>query len=331
MNPELAPGRHLAIVGPTASGKSALALALAERRRDAGELVELVTVDSMQVYRGMNIGTASPTPEERRRVPHHLVDLADPDEEFSVAEFRAAADAALADIESRGGRAILVGGTGLYLQAVIDRLELPGRFPTVAAELEEQTDTHALHRRLSELDPRAAARIEVGNRRRILRALEVTIGSGRRFSEFGPGLGAYPPTPFLLCGLRVERELLGERIAARYATQMDAGFLEEVRSLAARPGGVSRTAAQALGYRELLAHVRGEVSLEEALGQAIDRTRQFAVRQIRWFRRDPRIEWFDHDGDPLAVLDALDAHWRRGAEPPVGGAPTSRDATDPER
>jgi tRNA dimethylallyltransferase len=303
-------GRHLALVGPTASGKSALALALAERRRAQGELVELVTVDSMQVYRGMDIGTASPTAEERRRVPHHLVDVADPSDEYSVAEFRDAADRALADIESRGGSAILAGGTGLYLQAVIDRLELPGRFPEVAASLEAEPDTEGLHRRLAQLDPAAASRIERGNRRRIVRALEVTLGSGRRFSEFGPGLDAYPSTPFVLTGLRVDRELLGERIAARYAAQMDAGFLDEVRALAARPVGLSRTAAQALGYRELLGHLRGEVSLDEALGQAIDRTRQFAVRQIRWFRRDPRIEWFDHDGDPLAVLDALDAHWR---------------------
>jgi len=288
-------------------------LALAERRRAQGELVELVTVDSMQVYRGMDIGTASPTAEERQRVPHHLVDLADPADEFSVAEFRTAADAVLADIESRGGSAILVGGTGLYLQSVIDRLELPGRFPDVAARLEAEPDTEGLYRRLVQLDPDAAARIERGNRRRIVRALEVTVGSGRRFSEFGPGLDAYPPTPFLLSGLRVERELLGERIAARYVAQMDAGFLDEVRTLAARPGGLSRTAAQALGYRELLGHLRGEASLDEALALAIDRTRQFAVRQIRWFRRDPRIEWFDHDGDPLAVLDALDAHWRRHA------------------
>ena len=305
---------HLALVGPTASGKSELALALAERRRAQGELVELVTVDSMQVYRGMDIGTASPSAEERRRVPHHLVDIADPGDEYSVAEFRAAADDTLADLVARGGRAILVGGTGLYLQAVIDRLELPGRFPAVAATLDAEPDTEGLYRRLVELDPDAAARIERGNRRRIVRALEVTLGSGRRFSEFGPGLDAYPSTPFVLCGLRVDRELLGERIAARYAAQMDAGFLDEVRALAAGPGGLSRTAAQALGYRELLAHLRGETTLEDALSLAIDRTRQFAVRQIRWFRRDPRIEWFDHDGDPLSVLDALDAHWRHAVD-----------------
>ncbi len=317
MSPELAPGRHLAIVGPTASGKSAVALALAERRRAAGELVELVTVDSMQVYRGMDIGTASPTEDERRRVPHHLVDLADPGDEFSVAEFRAAADAALVDIEARGGRAILVGGTGLYLQAVIDRLELPGRFPEIAAELESQSDTHSLHRRLTRLDPDAAARIEPGNRRRTIRALEVTLGSGRRFSEFGPGLDAYPPTPFVLTGLRVERELLAQRIAQRYREQMAAGFLDEVRTLAARPEGISRTAAQALGYRELLAHLDGGCTEDEAVALAVDRTRQFAVRQIRWFRRDPRIAWFDHDGDPLTTLDALDRHWSGGGRPPA--------------
>lgn len=301
--------RHLALVGPTASGKSELALALAERRLARGELVELVTVDSMQVYRGMDIGTASPTAEERARVRHHLVDVVDPWEEYSVAEFRAAALEALAQIESRGGRAILVGGTGLYLQAIVDGLELPGRFPEVVAELEQEPDTEVLRVRLAELDPVAASRIEPGNRRRTVRALEVTIGAGRRFSEFGPGLDAYPETPFLLAGVRVDRGLLAARVAQRYAVQMDAGFLDEVRALAAAPEGLSRTAGQALGYRELLMHLRGEVSLEEALQLAEDRTRQFAVRQIRWFRRDPRIEWFDHEGDPLVALDALDRYW----------------------
>jgi len=301
--------KHLVLVGPTASGKSQLALALAERRLALGELVELITVDSMQVYRGMNIGTASPTAQEQKRVKHHLIDVVDPSEEYSVAEFTRAANDALDDIQSRSGRAILVGGTALYLQALVDNLELPGRFPEVAAALDAEPDTAALYQKLCDLDSQAAARMEPGNRRRIIRALEVTLGSGRKFSEFGPGLDAYPETPFILAGLRVERPVLAERIADRYEQQMLDGFLEEVRVLAANPQGISRTAAQALGYRELLSHLAGECSKDEAVATAVDRTRQFAVRQIRWFRRDPRIRFFDYSGNPEMVLDQLDAFW----------------------
>jgi tRNA dimethylallyltransferase len=242
-------------------------------------------------------------------VPHHLVDLVEPDHEFSVAEFAAAVAEALDDIERRGGRAILVGGTGLYVQTVVDDLDLPGRYPEVAARLDAEPDTRALHRRLAELDPLAASRMEPDNRRRILRALEVTEGSGRPFSSFGPGLDAHPATPFVLTGLEVPRELLAERIAARVHQQLDDGFLDEVRALQARPGGVGRTAGQALGYGELAEHLQGGCTLEEAVATTVLRTRQFAVRQIRWFRRDPRIAWFEHDGDPLVVLDRLDSHW----------------------
>lgn len=307
------PGRHLVLVGPTASGKSSVALQLALRRRAAGDLVEIVTVDSMQVYRGMDIGTASPSAEDRALVPHHLIDLVDPDQEFSVAEYRDAAEQVLDDIEARGGSAVLVGGTGLYVQAVVDGLELPGRFPDVVAELELVPRTEVLFDRLRGLDPVAADRIEPGNRRRVVRALEVTLGAGRPFSSFGPGLDAYPDTPFVLTGLEIDRALLAQRVRDRYAEQMDAGFLDEVRAVVERPEGVSRTAAQALGYRELAAHLRGERSLEDSLALAIDRTRQFGVRQIRWFRRDPRIEWFGHSGEPSDVVDALDLHWRHRA------------------
>jgi tRNA dimethylallyltransferase len=303
-------GRHLVLVGPTASGKSSLALALARRRLDAGEPVELVSMDSMAVYRGMDIGTTSPSAADRAAVRHHLIDVVDPDEEFSVAAFTRAVVTALDEIESRDARAILVGGTGLYVQAVVDGLEVPGRYPEVADRLAAETDTRVLHERLVRLDPVAASRLEPDNRRRILRALEVTEGSGRPFSSYGPGLDAYPETPFVLGGLRVDRELLTARIRARVDQQLRDGFLDEVRALLRRPAGVSRTAGQALGYGELAAHLRGECTLDEAVATIVLRTRQFAVRQIRWFRRDPRIEWFDHSGDPLDTLDSLDAHWR---------------------
>lgn len=300
-------GRHAVLVGATASGKSALALALARRHPEW----ELVSVDSMQVYRGMDVGTAKPTVAERAEVPHHLLDLLDPWEEGTVAWFQREAATVLADVERRGRRALLVGGTALYVQAVVDGLDIPGRFPDVRAELEADPDTVALHRRLRELDPVAAGRMEPTNRRRVVRALEVTLGSGRPFSSFGPGLGTYPPTPFTLVALHRDQADLAARIEQRYAAQLDAGFLDEVRALRAHPRGLSRTAAQALGYKELLAHLDGTWSLDDAVDLAVRRTRRFARRQRAWFRRDPRIRWLelasDQPADDDAVVQALAA------------------------
>ncbi len=290
------------LVGPTAAGKSAAALDLARRHG-----FELVSVDSMQVYRGMDIGTAKPTPAERAEVPHHLIDLVEPEEEFGVAEFQSVHRAVAADMDARGAAPILVGGTGLYLRAITEDLDIPGRFPAVREELEAEPDTVALHRRLAELDPLAAGRMQPNNRRRVVRALEVTIGSGRPFSSFGPGLTAFPAVPFRFVGLRVPLAELDERISARLQAQVSAGLVDEVRRLAERPGGLSRTASQALGYREVLQHVRGACSLEEAIELAKLRTRQFARRQMRWFRRDPRIVWIDagEGQNPMGELSAL--------------------------
>lgn len=301
---------HLAVVGPTASGKSALALAVAR----AVPGTEIVSVDSMAVYREMDIATAKPDPGDRRSVPHHLLDVADPSEEYGVARFQAEARAVLADIERRGRRAVLVGGTGLYLRALVDDLRLPGRWPAVAAELERRADAPGgladLHRQLARLDPVAAARIEPGNRRRVVRALEVTLGAGHPFSSFGPGLTAYPPTGVTVVGLAPLRPELDRRIGARLDGWMAGGLLDEVRRLAHRPGGLSRTARQAVAYRELLAHVAGELPLDEAVEAARARTRVLARRQLAWFRRDPRVRWLDLDGDPLAAALAC---WRPGA------------------
>ena len=293
--------RPLVIVGPTAAGKSEIAMGVA---RLIGS-VEIVALDSMQVYRGMDIGTATPAAPEQAEVPHHLINVVDPSQEFAVAELQARAATAIDDIRSRGAVPVLVGGTGLYVRAVIDDLRIPGRYPAVRDDLEAEPDTEALHRRLAELDPVAAGRMAPSNRRRIVRALEVTIGSDRPFSSYGPGLAHYPATPFVQVGLRWNRDRLDERIAARYRRQMADGFLDEVRLLAAGP--ISRTAAQALGYKELLAHVRKEMSLDEALDLAIVRTRRFARRQERWFRRDPRIAWLDAPTTAAAVLAAWDA------------------------
>ena len=290
-------GGRLAIVGPTASGKSSLAMAVA---RHAGN-VELISIDSMQVYRGMDIGTAKPAAAERAEVRHHLLDLVDPFDEFTVAEFQRAYRDAVADIDRRSHRAILVGGTGLYHRAVIDDLDLPGEWPDirdrVAAEL-ESIGAPALHARLAQLDPVAASRMEPTNGRRIVRALEVCEGSGRPFSSFGPGLDAYPTTGLAQIGLRWERSVLAERIELRVHQMMSDGLLAEVELLAER--GLSRTAGQALGYKELLAHLDGELSLVAALDQTIVRTRQFAVRQLRWFQRDPRVRWVDVEHEPVS-------------------------------
>ncbi len=282
----------VALVGVTASGKSAAALAFALARADC----ELVSVDSMCVYRGMDIGTSKPDAAARAAVPHHLLDLVDPDEEFTVTQFQQAARQALDDIERRGRRAVLVGGTGLYLRAVVDDLAIPGRYPDVAAALEAELDggrarPEDLHARLAELDPVAAVRMEPTNRRRILRALEVTLGAGQPFSDFGPGLAAYPATGITQVGLAVQPDEVDRRIEARFAAMIEAGLVDEVRALVARPRGISRTARQALGYREILRHVEQGVPLDDCLTEAVQRTRQFARRQASWFGRDPRIVW----------------------------------------
>jgi tRNA dimethylallyltransferase len=320
-------GAVVAIVGTTASGKSALACRVAEAaRRDgaADGVVELVSVDSMAVYRGMDIGTAKPTPAVRARIRYHLLDLVDPSEEFTVRQFQTEAHQAVADIHARGNRVLLVGGTGLYLRSVVDDLTFPGRFPHVVEELNLQVDAagppgsegeatalHLLHGRLGAVDPVAAGRIEVTNRRRLLRALEVTLGSGRPFSSFGPGLESYPPTPIRMVGLRTDPAETDRRIADRVASMMHEGFLDEVRRLLQAPEGLSRTARQALGYRELAAHLEGGVPLDAAVEEITRRTRAFARRQWAWFRRDPRIVWMEPDDDPVArVTDLLDGRVR---------------------
>ena len=321
------------ILGPTASGKSDVAMAVA---RGAGmpaaaagagvaagaPRVEIVACDAMQVYRGMDVGTAKPTAADRAAVPHHCLDLAEPTQRHTVADYQAAARVALAGVDARGARALIVAGTGLYLTAVIDDLELPGEWPEVRAELEAEPSTARLLARLAELDPVTAARVEAGNRRRIERALEVCIGSGRAFSSFGPGTASYPDRGVVQIGILWEREALAGRIEARVRAMLAAGLVAEVRALAAR-GPLSREARQALGYREILdwwedgasgdaggANGAGDADgaagrddIPEAVVEAIvTHTRQFAVRQERWFRRDPRVQWVRVERDPVAEV-----------------------------
>jgi tRNA dimethylallyltransferase len=315
--------RHLAIVGATASGKSALALAVAGAVGDA----EIVSLDSMQVYRSMDIGTAKPSVAERNAVPHHLIDVADPTEEWSVRATQAAAHDAIADIERRGRRAVLVGGTGLYVRAVVDALAVPRTNAAVRAALETQTTTDdglaRAYQQLRVRDPRAAARIEPSNRRRIVRALEVLEVTGHPFSSFGEGLTEYGP-PVLdvtLVGIALTRDEVSTRIARRFAAMRDAGLIEEVRVLAANPRGLSRTARQAIGYKELLAHLSGEIAtLDEALDLAVRRTRKFARRQRVWFRRDPRITWLATGGNSTELVHAVLARW----QPTASAVPASR-------
>lgn len=280
-----------------------MALELARRLGD----VEIVTVDSMQVYRGMDLGTAKPSAAEQAEVPHHLLDLADPSDDWTVTRWARAAEEAIAGIERRGHRALLVGGTGLYFQAVVDRFRPPGRYPEVRRELEADPDTVALHRRLTAVDPLGAARMEPSNRRRVIRALEVSLGSGRPFSSYGPGVAAFPETPWRLGGLWLPRTEVARRIDSRVDQMIEAGLLDEVAGL--RRAGMSRTARQALGYRELLRHLEDGLPLADAIEETKRRTRAFSRRQRVWWRRDLRIRWYGTATNPLAVTAQILGDW----------------------
>jgi len=284
------------ILGPTASGKSDVVMHVA---REGG--VQIVAVDAMQVYRGMDIGTAKPSRADRAAVPHHCIDLVEPTERFTVTQYKAAANAALDAIAAAGDRAVLVAGTGLYLTAVIDDLTPPGEWPDVRAQLAAEADVAVLWARLVDCDPVTAQRTDRHNRRRIERALEVSIGSGRPFSSFGPGTGAYPANGVTQIGILWPRDVLARRIESRVHAMIDAGLLSEVRGLYDRRA-LSREAQQALGYKELIDHLEGRTGLDEAVAMIVTRTRQFAVRQERWFRRDPRVRWVSVEADPVAEV-----------------------------
>jgi tRNA dimethylallyltransferase len=285
-------GMAVALVGVTASGKSALAHELA---RTSGGEIEVVAVDAMTVYRHMDIATAKPSPAERREVAYHLLDLIEPNEEFTVAAYQRAAREAVDDVWQRGAAALYVGGTGLYARAILDNLEIPSQYPELRRELESRPpeDLAALYEQLAALDPLAASRMEPTNARRVVRALEVTLGSGRPFSSYGAGLRTYGAVRVVQVGLGSDFTELDERLEARFRAWLDEGLVEEVTALAASPLALSRTARQAVGYRELLRHVEQGVALETCVQEAITQSRRLARRQRSWFARDPRIEWFD--------------------------------------
>jgi tRNA dimethylallyltransferase len=269
--------------------------------------LELVSVDSMSVYRSMDLGTAKPLGPDRAAAVWHGLDLVDPSVEFSVADFAAAVSSATASISRRGHLPLFVGGTGLYHRAALGELELAPRFPEIVTALEAR-ETPELFARLVELDDVAARRVQPANRRRILRALEVTLGTGRPFSCFGPGLEHYPATGVTLIGLEHDQAALDVALSARLDRQLAAGLLDEVRWLLDRPEGWSRTARQALGYRELALALEPatteRLELSAAVHLAKARLRRFARRQRSWFARDPRVHWIAADRSDLveAVL-----------------------------
>ncbi|MGH8822993.1 MAG: tRNA (adenosine(37)-N6)-dimethylallyltransferase MiaA [Jiangellaceae bacterium] len=288
----------VAVVGPTAAGKSDLAVELA--RRLAGEVVN---ADAMQLYRGMDIGTAKLTMAERRGVPHHLLDVLDVEQTATVAEFQMLARTAVDGCRTRRVVPVLVGGSALYVRAVLDRFAFPGTDPAVRERLEGElavVGARAMHARLSAVDPAAAASILPTNGRRVVRALEVVELTGRPFPATLP-TKEYAYQGVVQVGLDLPRDVLDQRIEARVDRMWKAGFVDEVLRLEARLRR-GRTAARALGYAQVLAFLAGETSEQEARERTVSATRRFARRQDSWFRKDPRIDWLPHQAADLVEL-----------------------------
>lgn len=299
-----------AVIGATASGKSDLGVELAGRIGAAGGAAEIINADSMQLYRGMNIGTAKLAVAERRGVPHHLLDLWDITEAADVARYQQLARARIDRMRAEGRTPILVGGSGLYVRAALDHLEFPGTDPVVRGRLEDElarVGPAPLHERLAREDPAAAAAILPSNGRRIVRALEVTEITGRPFTATLPEhVARYPCVQI---GLQVPRDELDERIRVRVERMWRAGFVDEVRALAEQGLREGRTASRALGYAQVLRFLAGEYNEETAREETVRATRKFARRQESWFRRDPRVHWLPYDAPDLAerALRLIDA------------------------
>ncbi|MCT9871186.1 tRNA (adenosine(37)-N6)-dimethylallyltransferase MiaA [Paenarthrobacter aurescens] len=290
----------VAVVGPTGSGKSDLGVNLALALDG-----EVINADALQFYRGMDIGTAKISADERRGVPHHLLDIMDVTQEASVADFQEACRAAIREIHSRGKRAILVGGSGLYVRAALDVLEFPGTDPMIRKALEEECEVRGLaplRARLEEVDPVSAARL--GDARRVIRALEVHQLTGRAFSSFMPQRDYFQPASQI--GLAVDREELRERLALRVHRMVESGLLDEVERLDAVGLRNGKTASRALGYAQFLKVLDHQADVATAAEETIVATRQFARRQLTWFRADPRITWLDWK-DPELVAKAVAA------------------------
>ena len=293
----------LAVVGPTASGKTTLAVELAQRFG-----AEIVNADSRQVYRGLDIGSAKPGPGDRQRVPHHMLDVVDPDEPFDCAQFERLARQAMADIHRRGRRVLVVGGMGLYVRVLRGGLfRGPSRDPALRAELaqKEAAAPGSLHAELARVDPQAAARLHPNDQVRLIRALEVFRITGVPISQWQArhrfGSGSFP---IVLLGVEVPRAELRQRIARRCEQMVAQGLVEEVRSLYARGFSPWLPALQSLGYREIGAYVRGELDLDTAVAKMIRATCQFAKRQRTWFRREPVQQWLPPELDAFVQVAA---------------------------
>lgn len=280
------------IIGPTAVGKTDLSLELAEQFDG-----EIISGDSMQVYREMNIGTAKAAPEELARVPHHLIDIISPSDEYSVAQFQDSATRLITEINQRGHLPFIVGGTGLYIESVTHRFQFSqtSQDPELRDRLQRLADTEgveALHSRLEAVDPVTAERLHPNDVKRVIRALEIYECSGYKMSDFQLR-AQYSPYDLVIIGLTMDREKLYQRINHRVDLMIEAGLIEEVRSLLDRGYDATLVSMQGLGYKEVIPYLYGEVTLEKAVNDIKQRTRHFAKRQLSWFRRMPQIEWFD--------------------------------------
>ncbi len=297
--------RLICLLGPTAVGKTEIAIQLAQRLN-----AEIISVDSRQIYRQMDIGTAKPTPEEKQAARHHLIDCVDISEPFSVADYQSLADTAIADIQNRGKRVLLVGGAGLYFRVIVDGLfKGPGADPALRKRLEgevAQFGVDALHDRLRVCDPESADRIHPNNIVRVIRALEVYELTGTPMSElqqqWHPEKQRYP---FIAFGLTMPRALLYRRIEQRVDVMLANGLIAEVESLLAAGYGRDTIALRSFGYKELIAYLDGDCTYLEAISQLQQNTRRFAKRQLTWFRKDTRIEWLDRESTPDIVASLL--------------------------
>jgi tRNA dimethylallyltransferase len=303
----------LALLGPTAVGKTAISLEIAQRIA-----IEIVSADSRLVYKGLDIGTAKPTQKDREQIPHHLIDISTPKQPLSLAEFRLAANAAIGEVHDRGGLPMLVGGTGQYITAILEGWRPPPRggtdeFRIQMEQVADKEGSAALHQRLAEVDPVAARHIDHRNIRRVIRALEILHVTGVPASEQRHKVP--PPYRILRIGLTLPRDELYARVDARIEHMLDLGWVDEVRELLEAGYDFRSPPFSAIGYRQIARHVKGEIALEQSVGEIKQLTRRFIRRQANWFKLDdPRIHWFESDS-PLVVeaICALIGRWQEGS------------------
>ena len=293
----------VAVVGLTASGKSGFSLQLAAALGERGVACEIISADAFQLYRGMDIGTAKVSVQERGGIPHHLLDVLELEEKASVAAYQRSCRQVINEIRAREALPILVGGSGLYVRAVLDKIEFPGTDSGIRAQLETQAaqlGIEKMHQRLAEVDPESAARIVPANERRVIRALEVYELTGKRFSATMPRREYFQPAVQL--GIKWPLAVLDERISQRTAQMLTQGFIEEVAELEKRGLAHTPTACRATGYQAVMDYLAGKITREESAEQIALQTRQLARKQRKWFRKDPRIHWLDGEAGASSNL-----------------------------